>query len=263
MSSGEDVLVLIGRLPLMLPLFAMVLLRISGLMITAPIYGSQVIPIRVRAMFAVGISLAVFPVVSMRVPADVTLAGVIGGAFGELLIGLIMGLGLSLVFMGAELAGMVIGQQAGLSLGQVFDPVTGTEVTTLGQVFFVVAMLIFLIVGGHRELMRALLDTYEVIPPLSYRFSDSMLDMTVDLMRGSFILAMRLAGPALISLLIASLVMGFLSRTMPQLNILSVGFVLRALVALGAAALALAASQAVMVGAIEDSIERIREAFGL
>lgn len=261
--GNDDVILLIARLPLALPLFALILVRVSGLMLTAPLFGSQVIPMRIRAMLAVSVTIVLFPMLAPKMPAQVSLAAAVRGLASELSIGLIMGMGLGLLFVGVELMGMVVGQQAGLSLGQVFDPSTGSSSTTIGRTVFIIAMFIFMVAGGHRELLRAVLDTYGVIPVMSFRYDASMLDLFVDLLHGAFIVALRLAGPVLVTLILASLVMGFLSRTIPQFNILSVGFAIRVLTALFALALTIAASQGVVTDALADFVDRLREGFGL
>ena len=120
-----------------------------------------------------------------------------------------------------------------------------------------------MVAGGHRELLRAVLDTYGVIPVMSFRFDASMLELFVDLLHGAFIVALRLAGPVLVTLILGSLVMGFLSRTIPQFNILSVGFAIRVLTALFALALTIAASQGVITDSLAHFIDRLREGFGL
>jgi flagellar biosynthetic protein FliR len=258
MSGDDEIFVLLTRAPLMLPLFALVLVRISGLMLTAPIYGSQVVPMRIRAALAGVISLLMFPVVAPTLPADVTLASAIPGLIGELLIGLIMGLTLSLVFAGMQLTGIIVAQQAGLGLGEVFNPVLNTDATVVDQIFFLTAMTVFVIVGGHRELMRALLDTYATLPVLSFRVTPATLDLICDVLTGSYTLGLRLAAPVLLSLLIATLAMGFLSRTMPQLNILSIGFPIRALIALALCGFVLASAGGPMLEALDDVFVRLR-----
>ena len=263
MTGDDEILFLLTRAPLFLPLFALVLCRVSGLMLTAPLYGSQAVPARIRAALAVAISVVLFPAVAPTLPVNLTLAGAVAGVFGELMIGLIIGVSLSLVFVGVQVAGMIAGQQAGLALGQVYNPVLNTNTTILGQLFFLTALTVFVLAGGHRELMRALLDTFEVIPVMSFRFSPSLLDLVTALLTGAYAVALRLAAPVLMALLTATLVLGFLSRTMPQLNILSVGFPVRVLVTLTVAGFALAASGGLLTESVAEVIDRVREAFGL
>ena len=232
-------------------------------MIAAPVFGSQTIPVRVRVSLAAVMALTVFPVVAPDLPQDLTMSSAIFGVFGELLIGITIGLSLSLLFAGIQLAGMVIGQQAGLALGQSYNPVLNSETTLLGQLFILVALTIFVIVGGHRELIRTVLDTFATIPVMSFRFDISIMDLITGLLTSAYAIGLRLAAPVLITLLITTLVLGFLSRTIPQLNILSVGFVIRAVVALGAAGITLAASESLMTESMIDVIEKIRLTLGL
>jgi flagellar biosynthetic protein FliR len=198
-----------------------------------------------------------------RLPTEMTLSTVIVGSVGELMIGLIIGLGMTVIISGAELAGTLVGQQAGIALASVIDPTQGESSTVVGQVFVITMTLIFLVIGGHRDMAMALLDTFDVVPVLSFTVDASIGTLMADLLTASFILGIKLFSPVLIALLLVTIVMGFLSRTIPQLNILSVGFVVRSLAALGMAALALAASRELLVDALLDGMEWIRVALGL
>ncbi len=90
-----------------------------------------------------------------------------------------------------------------------------------------------------------------------------MLNLVGDLLSAAFILAVKLFTPVLIAMMLTSLTLGFLGRTMPQLNILSVGFAVRSMTALGMAGFALAASGDVLIEALIDALDTIRDAFGL
>ena len=122
---------------LLLPGFVLVLFRVAGLMITAPLFGSTVIPVRVKVALSLTIAATVFPLVASSVPADVTLAAAVTGLVGEMLIGLVMGLAISLVLLGVQTAGMMIGQQAGIALASVVDPSQNIRSTVVGQVYVI------------------------------------------------------------------------------------------------------------------------------
>jgi flagellar biosynthetic protein FliR len=122
---------------------------------------------------------------------------------------------------------------------------------------------LFLLAGGHRAAMAALLDTFKVIPLLSFRLDETFILLLVEMLASAFILGIRLAGPVLLALFMMGTALGFLSRTMPQFNILTVGFTLRLLLALAVGGLAISASQDVLLDAIWDGIDQIRAAFGL
>ncbi|RME37063.1 MAG: hypothetical protein D6788_10285, partial [Planctomycetota bacterium] len=91
---------------LSLPVFALVLFRLSGLVLTAPVLSSALIPGRVRAALAVALAAMIFPLVRSQAPAEATLGTVIVGGAGELMIGAIIGLTLSMVLTTAEVAGL-------------------------------------------------------------------------------------------------------------------------------------------------------------
>jgi flagellar biosynthetic protein FliR len=90
--------------------FLLVLFRIGGLMLAAPIFSSAIFPTQVRILLAMAITAAVFPLVSASATVPVTVASAIGGLVGELAIGLLIGFSLSLMFMGVQLAAEFISQ---------------------------------------------------------------------------------------------------------------------------------------------------------
>ncbi len=253
----------IADILLALPVYALVLFRISGLMLAAPIYGSTVIPVRIRVALSLTVTALIFPLVRGQAPPDMTLSMALVGGVGEMMIGVLIGLSLSILLMGAEVAGLMVGRQAGLALANVFDPTRNQQTSIVGQVYSIVLTWLFLLAGGHRAAMAALLDTFEVIPLLSFRFDETFVLLLVEMLAAAFILGIRLAGPVLIALFLLGTALAFLSRTMPQLNILTVGFTLRLLVALLVAALAISAGKDVMLDAIWDGVDLIRAAFGL
>ncbi len=222
----------------LLPSFTLVLFRVAGLTIAAPMFSSQAIPARVKISLSFAMALMVFPVVMGNIPSHLPLSMVVIAVIGELLIGLVLGTAVGLVFLGGELAGMIIGQQAGIGLGRVVNPLLDSDSTIVGQLYFIATMMIFLLIGGHRAVVLTLLDTFSTVPPGSFKFDASLLELLTTLLNDAFILAVRLAAPALIALLMVSLILGFLSRTIPQLNVLSVGFTIRVVVGLAVSAIA-------------------------
>lgn len=251
------------ELNLGLPKIALILMRVAGLFLSAPVFSSRMIPMRVRIGFILALTLMVAPLVDARRIASIGLAEGLLGAPGEIAIGAAMGLALAIVLGLAELAGFLIGQQAGLALGQVVDPTQNAEASVIGQTYTIVATILFFLAGGHRALVLALLETYRVIPPLSFQPDESTLLLLVESLTTSAMVGFRLAAPVILALLLVLVGLSVLSRTMPQLNILSVGFSFKVMLALGATAMVLAASGEVILTALEGSLTDIRETFGL
>lgn len=258
-----DVPWLLTDILLALPVFALVLIRLSGLVMTAPILGSNVVPLRFRAAFAMVIAAMIFPIVRVQAPAELTLGMALGGAASELMVGAIIGLSMSILLAGGEVAGLIVGRQASISLASIFDPVRSQQTSSVGQLYTIVLTLVFLLAGGHRAMVAALLDTYSAIPLLSFQFDESFVVLLVEMLAAAFVLGIRLAGPVLIALFLLGTALAFLSRTMPQLNVLTVGFTLRMLVGMGVAALALMVGEELMLDAVWDGVTMMRATFGL
>ncbi len=251
------------EIPMALPAYALVLFRISGLMLTAPIFGSTAIPLRVRSGLAIVMAAMIFPLVGRDVPVQASVPILVIGGIGELMIGISMGLALTIILTAATVSGRMVGQQAGIALGQVFDPTQNEQVTIVGQVYAIVMTLFFLLLGGHRAAISALLDTFGTIPLLSFQFTDSILLLLIEMLTSAFLLGLRLAGPVLVALFLTTVALGFLSRTIPQLNILSVGFTLRVIIALGAGSIGFTVYEDALVQNISEGLALVREAFAL
>jgi len=163
----------------------------------------------------------------------------------------------AVVFYGAQIGGKIVSHQSGMALGTVFNPIFEDESTVLDQVWFFTATAIFLLVRGHVAVVLVLLSSFDHLPPLLANFDGGAGELAIVLMRDMFELAMRLAGPAILTLFLTSLLMGFLTKTMPQLNILSVGFSLKIAAALFAAAITIGFAEDMITGAIADSLETV------
>ena len=250
-------------IPLWLPVFALVLFRLTGLVVGAPLLSSTVIPVRVRAALVLALAGLTFPLVRAQAPADISMAVLLPALVGEFLIGLTVGLGVTILLTGAEVAGTLVGQQAGIALGEIINPAFEEPVTVVSQLYSIVLMLVFLIAGGMRAMVAAVLDTYQVIPLLKFSMNESYLMLLVELLAAALVLGIRMAGPVLIALFVTEAALGFLARTIPQLNVMSVGFTLRVLLAIGMAGVTLGLSQDLMLGAVQDGIEMIRAGMGL
>lgn len=244
----------------LLPALVLVIARIGGLTIASPLFTAETIPLRIKGLFVVAASLAVFPAVAPTLPAHVTVADMVVGLFGELALGALLGLAVTLVFTAAQMAGAVVGLQAGLGIGEIIDPITGSSSSEMGQFLFVLVGFLFLAIGGERETVLALLESFRIVPVLSFRPGEPALGFSVEVLRMSFVLAMALSAPALIALLLSMVVMGFLSRTMPQLHILTVGFSIKIVIALLVLSLTFPLGTGLLSGMFEDVFAALRSA---
>ena len=241
--------------------FVMVLARVGGLVMGMPILGSRSIPMQVRALLAVAVSLLIAPLywgVSVQYPGNILHLLVFVG--GEALVGLGLGMGVLILFSGIQLTGQIMGQMSGSQLADIFDPTFNQTVPIYAQLMDIITLSVFLIIGGHRQVMDALLATFRQIPPGGGGFSSSsMVTLVTDVLTQSFILGIRAAAPVIVALLMSVLIMGLISRTLPQLNILAMGFSLNAMIMLGTLAISLGSIVWIFQEQVEPTLEAIRE----
>lgn len=245
------------RYEMLLPSFGLVLARVGGLVLSVPMLSSRQIPRAAKVWLTVTLALMAFPIVSPHLPRTLTLGQTAAGMVSELIIGEIIGFGAGLIFFGAQIAGKVVSHQSGMALGTVFNPIFDSQSTVLDQVWFFTTLILFLALRGHIALVTAVLGSFEAVPPMTAVFDDGLADFVVGILRSMFELATRLGGPAVLALLLTSLVMGFLTKTMPQLNILSVGFSFKVATALAVLALTITLSPPTIEEALFDSLDRV------
>lgn len=245
------------QLEMLLPGFAMVLARTSGIMISVPMFSSSQMPTQIKVLLAIALALLAYPVVMVTLPARVTLSQAAVGCVGELMIGEIIGLGIGVVFFGASMAGNIVSHQAGLTFGEVVNPVFDSETTVIDQLWFFAALMVFLALGGHLILMKVVLDSFHQVPPMSAWADESLAEHIAAILQCLFETALRLAGPTIVALLLALLALGVLSRTMPQFNLMNVGFSFKIALAMFVTALSMSSADDFLVQTIQDSFVRL------
>ena len=240
------------------PTFVLVVFRLAGMTLFAPLFGSARIPRRVRLalalVLAVGMTQGVKPPAAMPEPGW----GLALGIGGEMAFGLAMGMVMSFVFIAVQWAGEIIGQQMGFNLGEVLDPQFGSQGSVLGDLYFMLTLVIFLLIGGHRAMIRGVRASFDALPLLSLGVNHDLLKMLLDLLHAATILAVQLAAPVLVTMLVLDLVLGLIGRTIPQMNVMSAALSLRALLGVVVIWLGLSLSGDVIGRAIEQSMEQVR-----
>lgn len=209
--------------------FSLVLSRVVGIMLFAPLLSMATLPMRVKALLAFVLALSIYPIVPAGegyTPAlDVwDLAPVM---FGEVLIGVALGMLASVPMLGMEMAGQMVGHQMGLGLARSYNPAMEAQTDVAGQMLFMVAAGVYLSVGGLEVLFMALVRTFDTMPPGTIISAGATLELYLALASSGLDLALRVAAPVLGTLMLILIAMGFLMKTMPQINILSFGFALK------------------------------------
>ena len=246
------------------PLYVLVFFRIAGMMIYAPLFGSARIPRRIKvlmtAILAMSITASVPP--PQYMPSSMWELAI--GIAGEMFFGLGLGMVASFTFIAVQWAGEMIGQQMGFNMAQVFDPQFGSQGSLVGDMMFMLALVIFLTIPrwaggpGHHALLRGLASSFKTLPLLSVNVNANLVDLLFGMLQSATILALQLAAPVLVTMLVVDLSLGLLGKTMPQFNIMSAGTSLRSIAGMLVLIVGIALTGTVIRDAITEAMDVVR-----
>ena len=240
------------------PIWLMILFRLTGIFVLAPVLGSQAIPRLVKVFLAIGLSFAVWPLLWNDPEVAQNLSVAVGGlslwslaalVALELLVGYLIGYAASLPMVGMQLGGHMIDQQMGLAVGGIFNPESGTESAAVGQILFMLALVLFVIAGGLEIMLTTLAQSFRTVPPGGMDQHAQIAQFVIGLVTVMFELSLRVSAPIVCLMFLTSVGMGFIMRTVPQMNILSVGFSIRILASVAVMTLTVG----VLAAAYEDT----------
>jgi flagellar biosynthesis protein FliR len=237
--------------------FLLVTFRLAGLFVAAPLISGTAVPRRIRALIAVMLAAAVYPAVTPPTGIDLGIVNLVSLAVSELLVGASIGAIASIPLAGLTLGGYLMGHQMGLAIARSFNPETNAEDGTLGQLIYFLGIYVFIAIGGLDAMLIGVLNTFQHMPIGAVMLSDAPLDIVLDVLSSSYELAVRLSAPVLGVVLMVLVAMGFLMKTMPQINILSVGFAIKILVGLTILTATLYAIEEVISDEFNGVIEHI------
>ncbi len=235
----------------------LVFARAGGLFFVAPIFGNRAVPVQLRVLFAIAVSLVLFIAGAgdgFQPPEAI-------GPFALLLVkegafGILMGFMAVLVFTGIQAAGQLVGLQGGFALANVLDPLSGEQGSIIDQFYLIIAVLLFLTVNGHHQVLLAFQHSFEALPIDSYGVpgaanSEQVLNFVAGATGAVFEVGLRIAVPVAGALLVTDVVLGLMARAIPQMNVFIVGAPLKLLIATAGIAIALPVTAMAMVLAFE------------
>jgi flagellar biosynthetic protein FliR len=204
--------------------YAWPFLRVTGLLLVAPVLGANVVPRRVKMVLAVGLTVALAPSVPAPAPIDPLSAVALLTAAQQILIGVAIGFAVQVAFDALLLAGQAISLTMGLGFANMVDPSRGVQNTVVGQFYLIVGLLLFLAVDAHWVLIGVLADSFRTLPPGVDGIGTAGLGTLVQWGGKIFEAGVLIALPAVVGLLVVNLALGVVSRAAPQLNLFAVGF---------------------------------------
>ncbi|MCL6456754.1 MAG: flagellar type III secretion system protein FliR [Gorillibacterium sp.] len=216
------------------PAFLLIFCRITAFFVTAPIFSSRNIPV----LFKIGLSSFITLLTASVI--EVT-PMVLDGQFiiaiaKETLIGLLLGFIAYLFFTVVQIAGSFVDMQIGFSMANIINPMTGTQTPVLGNLYYMVGMLLFLASNGHHMFIKGILKSYQWIPlnnDTLARFQEGNLtEFLIRSLSEAFGLALQMSAPLVVALFLVDVGLGILARVAPQFNIFVVGIPIKIIVGL-------------------------------
>ena len=212
--------------------FLLVFIRMTGLFVISPIFGRKNIPV----IFKIGFSL----LLAMILINTISVSGLyyysniytyVALVFKEFIVGMIIGFVSYLIFTAVYIAGQIIDMQVGFGMINVLDPVSNIQAPITSNFYFIMSMLVFLILNGHHTLIKALFDSYKILPLGSATFDNRIITDIFKIFSNLFTIGFKISAPVIATVLITDIALGVISKTIPQLNVFIVGMPLK--IALG------------------------------
>jgi flagellar biosynthetic protein FliR len=213
--------------------FGIVLVRLSGIMIFAPFFSNQSVPLQLRAVFTLVATLVLAPALPLHsLPAELDLSNLTTVFVNEIMVGAVLGIAASLVFAGFQFAGQIISFQLGFSLINVIDPQTQVEAPVFSFINDYIGLLFFLLINGHHWFLLAISESFKFLPVGGLHLQAPLLAYIIRLSAQVLVIGIRIAGPVIAVTVVTDIMMGVIGRAAPQINIIIVGMPLKVLVGL-------------------------------
>lgn len=214
-----------------LELFLLIFVRVASFVYIAPFFSMSNTPSRVRVGLAFFISVLLYQTGPEQEAAYDTLTGYTIIVMKEAVTGFLIGFGANLCTAVVSFAGQIADMEMGLSMASLFDPATKQQTTITGVYYNYMVLLLLMISGMHRYLLKALAETYELIPVNGAVFhDDALLQALITFMGDYIIVGFRICLPIFAVMIILNAVLGILAKVSPQLNMFAVGIQMKVLV---------------------------------
>jgi flagellar biosynthesis protein FliR len=230
--------------------FFLVLARVSPLFVLAPLFSSPMVPPRARGIVAVALAVGLTPLAlrGQHVPTQPLQIAELAAA--GLLVGLSFAFAVAAVLAAVQTAAALIDDIAGFSFAQLVNPAFGNSGGVMSTLYSLVALAIFIAIGGDAWMLRGIGRTFALVPISRGPKLASIAGAAEHAFATIFASAIEVAAPALLALLITDIAFGMVSRVVPQINVFAVEFPLK----VGVAILIVGASLTFLTGWMSDQL---------
>ncbi len=227
-DSIESIAYLIKVLEKHVPVYFLLVARIFGMMLQAPFFSGKSLPTQARAAFMVGLSIMYMITVqpTATIPGNIFFYTIM--MVEEALIGMLFGFCAYIISASIQAAGEIIDVQMGMSMVTLFNPMTKSQSSAMGRLFFQIELTVFIILNAHLYLLAAFFKSFDLIPIGSFYFaSPAILKQFTEIAGQMFQISIQLAMPVLLTLFIIDFSLGITNKVSPQINVLELNFAMK------------------------------------
>ena len=220
---ASDLLTLLSANNLIL--FVIVFTRLTGLMVSAPLFSTYPIPTNVKVLLCATIAFIMYPLVvqssGIVIPKDMLMLTIF--LVKEFFIGFLIGFISKFIFSAVQIAGQTIGIQMGITMAMILDPTSNSQSTVLGQIYVYITTIVFICLNAHHWLFIAIYRSFETVPPgMEFIFTPALVNQVALLFSHMFVISFQIILPIFCVLFVSEVLMGFMAKMMPQMNIFMV-----------------------------------------
>lgn len=229
--------------------------RFAVLTATLPLLDLRSVPFVWRLALAFSFAGALAPGVAAQLPAgavDLSWQILVVETLRSLVVGVLLGFTINLVFATVRLAGSIAGMQIGFAIVNSFDPMSNSQVSVIGQLYYLLAVLLFFVTGAHHVLVTSMFQSCVAVPPFGPVNPAGGAWLLLREFSSVFAIGFRIAAPVVLVLLLVSAAMGVIVKTVPQINVLIVGFPIKIAVGLVTLGASLVFYRVVVLGLFAD-----------
>jgi len=204
----------------------LIFIRIGTVFAVVPFFNAEIIPRRITALIALFLSFILLPLVpkiQIR-PDELNILMMVSILIHQMLIGLALGLAIDVIFSGIQIAGELMGFQMGFSIANVVDPMTGITAPITSNLLYITAFLLFFSFGGHHLLIKALVETFAIMPIGERMVHTGFLMSVITYAGAMFVIGIKVSAPVVGILLLINVSFAIIARALPQMNVFLMAF---------------------------------------
>jgi flagellar biosynthesis protein FliR len=202
-----------------------ILLRLSVVVFMFPPLSNSKVPFKIKAAVVVALASLLYPLLQRAVtPLPFQIGALMRAAVGEVVFGMVLVFALLVILAAFDFAGEILSYLTGLSFAQVVDPQNSAQTTIFSNLLQMMAVLFLFALNGHHIILKTIVESFQVVPIGEFVFQTATLGRLLLLSGQMFVIAIKIAAPVMVVLILTQVGMGVVTKFVPRINIMVTSF---------------------------------------